>query len=127
MYAYSKNKCIKIYDIALGRQAVGKKHFEGDLKTPEGLYSIHDKNPNSRYHKNLGVSYPNQQDLNYAQKNKLPAGGDIKIHGLRNYFGWIGPWHRTMDWTLGCIALTNEEVDELFQYINIGTPILIQP
>ncbi len=127
LLAYSNGELVKTYTIALGKVPVGKKEFEGDKKTPEGLYSINDKNPNSGYHKNLGISYPNEADKANASKAGKPAGGAIKIHGLRNGSGFIGKFHRWFDWTLGCIAVTDEEMDELYRAVEIGTPIEIKP
>ncbi len=127
LQVYSNNKLIKTYKISLGRNPVGKKELQGDQKTPEGKYVINDKNPNSGYHKNLGVSYPNEQDIEYAKKKGKEPGGQIKIHGIKNGFGWIGRLHRLIDWTAGCIAVTNEEIDELYAIIQIGTPVEIKP
>lgn len=118
---------MKSYKIALGKNPVGDKQFEGDDKTPEGLYYINDKNPNSGYHKNLGVSYPNASDSVEAKSFNKPVGGDIKIHGIRNYMGIIGKFHNLRDWTRGCIAVTDEEIDELYEHVPIGTPIQINP
>ena len=89
------------------------------------IYYINDKNPKSGYHLNLGVSYPNKYDRIYAKKIHKKPGGLIKIHGLRNRLGFIGKFHRFFDWTLGCIALTNEEVEELYTNVPIGTKIEI--
>ncbi|WP_333625324.1 L,D-transpeptidase family protein [Sphingobacterium siyangense] len=127
LLAYSKGKLLKSYRISLGGQPLGAKEFEGDLKTPEGLYTINDKNQYSSYHKNLGVSYPNEQDIAHAKSLGKDAGGDIKIHGLRNGLGFIGKLQRHMDWTFGCMALTNAEIDELFDAVPIGTAIEINP
>lgn len=127
MEAYSGNKRIKIYKISLGRNPLGHKRFEGDKKTPEGIYFINAKNPNSGYHKNLGISYPNQSDIVEAKKLGKPTGGDVKIHGLRNGQGFIGKFQRWYDWTAGCIALTDEEVDELYSTVAIGSTIEIRP
>lgn len=127
LLAYSNGQLIKTYHVSLGGQPAGDKEFEGDEKTPEGIYFINDKNPNSGYHKNLGISYPNDNDLAYSKNLNKPAGGDIKIHGLRNYTGFIGKFHRWSDWTLGCIAVTNDEIDELYDAVKIGTPIDIRP
>jgi murein L,D-transpeptidase YafK len=124
---YYKGKLIKSYKISLGGSPVGHKQEEGDNKTPEGAYVINDKNPNSAYHKNLGISYPNAQDIKAAKKRGKSPGGDIKIHGLPNGMGSIGKAHLLSDWTLGCLALTNEEIDELYDAVPIGTPILIYP
>ena len=127
MLAYSNGKLVKIYKISLGGNPIGDKEFEGDKKTPEGNYIINDKNPNSGYHKNLGVSYPNEEDIENAKRLEKPVGGDIKIHGLRNRTGIISKFHRWTDWTLGCIAVTDEEIDELYNAVKIGTPIEIHP
>ncbi|MBK8626491.1 MAG: L,D-transpeptidase family protein [Saprospiraceae bacterium] len=126
LLAYSNGQLVKTYKISLGRQPIGDKEFEGDKKTPEGLYFINDKNPSSGYHKNLGISYPNNDDIEYAKRLGKPTGGDIKIHGLRNKTGLIGKFHRWFDWTLGCIAVTNSEIDELYEAVKIGTPIDIK-
>jgi murein L,D-transpeptidase YafK len=127
LLAYSNGHLTKTYKISLGRQPIGDKEYEGDKKTPEGLYFINDKNPNSVYHKNLGISYPDENDIKNAKRISKPAGGDIKIHGLRKKTGFISKFHRWFDWTLGCIALTDEEIDELYNAVKIGTPILIKP
>jgi murein L,D-transpeptidase YafK len=127
LLAYSKGNLQKTYTIALGRQPDGAKQFEGDRKTPEGVYYINDKNPNSGWHKNLGISYPNQEDIKYAKQLGKSPGGNIKIHGLQNKRGYIGKMHRWKDWTLGCIAVTNEEMDELYRAVVIGTKIAIFP
>lgn len=127
LLAYSNGQLVKIYKISLGRQPIGDKEFEGDKKTPEGIYFINDKNPNSGYHKNLGISYPNKDDIENAKRLGKPTGGDVKIHGLRNRTGFISKFHRWYDWTLGCIAVTDEEIDELYNAVKIGTQIEIKP
>ena len=127
LLAYSNGQLVKTYKISLGKKPIGDKEFEGDKKTPEGLYSINDKNPNSGYHKNLGISYPNKEDIENAKRLGKPTGGDVKIHGLRNKMGFIGKFHRWFDWTLGCIAVTDDEIDELYNAVKIGTPIEINP
>ncbi len=127
MYVYNGNKLLKIYKVSLGKNPVGHKQFEGDYKTPEGIYSINGRNPNSAYHKNLGVSYPNKNDKAFAEsQGKLP-GGLIKIHGLRNDRGFIGKFHRWKDWTAGCIAVTNDEMDELYKAVKPNAVIEILP
>ena len=127
LIAYSHGQIIKTYKISIGRNPVGQKEFEGDKKTPEGIYTINDKNPKSGYHKSLGISYPNQSDIVIAGKIGRKTGGDIKIHGLRNGLSIIGKFHRLFDWTLGCIALTNPEIDQLYEHTTIGTIIEIKP
>jgi murein L,D-transpeptidase YafK len=127
MHIYSKGECVKTYIISLGKNPTGDKKFEGDKKTPEGKYFIYNKNPNSECYKNLGISYPSKQDMEEAKRLGKKVGGSIKIHGLLNGKGWIGKFHRFQDWTAGCIAVTNEEMEELYQIIEVGTPIIIKP
>lgn len=127
LHAYSKGQIVKSYKISLGLQPVGDKQFEGDRKTPEGRYIINAKNPNSVAHKNLGISYPNKYDRANARRLGKPTGGDIKIHGLMNRTGFIGKFHRWLDWTYGCIAVTDNEIDELYSAVKIGTEINIKP
>ena len=99
----------------------------GDERTPEGLYFINEKNPGSGYHKNLGISYPDAQDREEAERNGHNPGGQIKIHGIKNGLGWIGRFHLLVNWTDGCVAVTNKEIDELYRAVPIGTPIEINP
>ena len=125
MTLFSKQKEIKVYKIALGKNATGKKHFEGDYKTPEGLYFIDAKSSVSKFHKNLNISYPNKEDIKYAAAQNKPVGSAIKIHGLPN--GYKEENYTLYDWTWGCIGLTNIEIDELYEHIKLGSPILILP
>jgi murein L,D-transpeptidase YafK len=127
MYAYSNGKLIKVYHVALGQDPIGDKEFRGDKRTPEGRYRINDRNPKSGFHKNLGVSYPDKTDIEEAKKRGVNPGGDIKIHGLKNGFGFIGKFHRLLNWTAGCIAVTDNEVDELYESVDNGTTIIIRP
>jgi len=125
--AYSKSRMIKTYTVSLGKGGKGMKQFEGDEKTPVGIYIINSKNPNSDFHRNLGISYPSIQDIQAATRLGKNAGGDIKIHGLKNGQRLIGKFQRWRDWTNGCIALTDEEIDDLYVHTPLGTPILIIP
>jgi murein L,D-transpeptidase YafK len=118
---------IKTFRIALGRQPVGKKTREGDLKTPEGCYMIDGRNPNSRFYRSLHISYPNGEDEREATAQGVSPGGDIMIHGLKNGMGWIGKRHRRQDWTNGCVAVTNQEMDEIWRTVPVGTPVKIVP
>ncbi|WP_206619091.1 L,D-transpeptidase family protein [Flavobacterium cerinum] len=128
MEAWSGSERLKTYHIALGKNPIGHKQFEGDNKTPEGVYHINDRNPKSGYHKNLGVSYPNTADKTSAEKLGKAPGGHIKIHGLRNgTAGYMGKFHRLKDWTAGCIAVTNDEVDELYTAVKENAVIEIYP
>jgi murein L,D-transpeptidase YafK len=127
LLVYSNGTLLKTYRISLGRNPIGAKEFQGDNKTPEGLYFINDKNPYSGYHKNLGISYPNTHDIEHSKTLGKPVGGDIKIHGYKNGLGFIGKFWRWRDWTFGCIAMTNKDVDELYKVVKIGTIIAIKP
>jgi len=127
MHAYASNSISKSYKISLGGNPVGHKQFQGDNKTPEGLYFINEKNPDSRFHKSLGISYPNEQDRVFAQAQGKSPGGDIMIHGLPNGLEEWEDYYASTDWTLGCIAVNNCEIDELFNFVGIGTPIRIKP
>lgn len=127
MLVYSDGEFLKSYKISLGAEPVGKKEYQGDGKTPEGVYLINDKSPISKYHKNLGISYPCDNDIQRASSHGRRAGGDIKIHGLPNNLGFIGKFQRFYDWTSGCIAITDQEIDELYLAVKIGTLIEIKP
>ena len=123
LYLISGKTVIKSYEIDLGRQPVGDKKYEGDGRTPEGLYFVDRLNPNSRYHLSVGISYPSAQDVAEAAMLGLRPGGDIFIHGL-------GPEGRALnkaDWTAGCIAVTDEEIEEIFAMLRPGVPIFINP
>ena len=115
------------FRISLGFHPKGKKRYEKDGKTPEGLYEIDGKNAKSVAHKNLGISYPNQSDKSFASRAGQKAGGAIKIHGLLKKYRKLGKLHRFYDWTAGCIAVTDEEVDYLYENTAVGTPIRILP
>lgn len=127
MTAYSNNKPVRVYTVSLGDNPTGHKQFEGDEKTPEGAYTIDGKNPHSNYYKNLGISYPNAADRKFAKSKGKSPGGAIKIHGLAPHFQHIGALHRLEDWTDGCIAVTNEEMEELYTRTPVGIPIHIRP
>lgn len=125
--AYAGGETLRVYCIALGPNPVGHKEREGDGKTPEGVYFVDGKNPNSKFYKNLGVSYPNEADRAAAVALGVAPGGDIKIHGLPPGQEHLGPVHWMQDWTAGCIAVSNEEIDELYVHTPLGTPIEIRP
>ncbi len=118
---------IKSYKVALGRSPEGRKERQGDARTPEGLYSLDRRNGNSRFHRALHISYPNADDIRYAKSHGVSPGRDIMIHGLPKSFEDVGEWHRIVDWTKGCIAVTNSEIDEIWKLVPDGTPIEIKP
>lgn len=124
---YRAGKELKTYYVALGGAPEGPKEKQGDQKTPEGKYVIDYRNPNSQFHLSLHISYPNAADRARARKAKVAPGGAIMIHGIGKTYGWLGAMHRKSDWTLGCIAVTNEEIEELWSRIPDGTPIEIRP
>jgi murein L,D-transpeptidase YafK len=118
---------LKQYAIALGRSPVGPKQREGDGRTPEGTYFIDRRKSNSAFHRALHVSYPSVADTTKAAGVGFSPGGDIMIHGLRNGLGWLGAIHRSADWTAGCIAVTNAQIEEIWQAVPNGVPIEIRP
>ena len=124
---FRDNKPLKSYDIALGRQPDGPKRFQGDNKTPEGRYRIASLKKNSDFHRALRISYPSPEDAAFAAKQQRSAGGDIMIHGLPNGMGSLGRLHLLRDWTAGCIAVTNAEIEELWRAVPDGTLIEIRP
>ncbi|MTH63000.1 L,D-transpeptidase family protein [Paracoccus shanxieyensis] len=123
MYLVAGKDVVRSYKINLGNQPLGAKQFEGDGKTPEGSYFIDRKNPYSRYHLSVGISYPSAQDVARAAKAGLRPGGDIMIHGL----GPDGRLLNRVDWTAGCIAVTDEEIEEIFSMIDTGVSVFIYP
>jgi murein L,D-transpeptidase YafK len=120
-------KILKKYRVALGSTPVGKKQKQDDHKTPEGLYILDRRNEHSQFYRSLHISYPNAEDRDQARKSGAAPGGDIMLHGLPNGFGWIGSQHRLRDWTDGCIAVTDDEIDEIWRAVADGTPIEIRP
>jgi hypothetical protein len=124
---YANGKLLKSYAVSLGHHPVGPKEREGDKRTPEGLYFIESHNARSSFHRALKVSYPSASDRMAAEKRGDLPGGDIMIHGLRNGLGWIGRLQRCIDWTAGCIAVTNPEIEEIYRVLADGTPIEIRP
>ncbi len=127
MTVFHQKVAIKRYKVALGFEPIGPKRQQGDGKTPEGEYFISAKNPNSRFHLSLKISYPSKSDKQFAKENQLSPGGEIMIHGLAEPFALLGKKHRMRDWTLGCIALTNDEIEEIYAHVNVGTKIIIKP
>jgi murein L,D-transpeptidase YafK len=97
------------------------------MKTPEGIYKIDSRNPQSSFHLALHISYPSDGDDRRAAARGVSAGFDIMIHGIQNGHGWIGAFHRWNNWTAGCIAVTDEEIEELWRVTPDGTAIEIRP
>lgn len=118
---------VRTYPVALGKQPVGDKLRNGDNRTPEGLFFIDYKNPDSKYHMALHISYPDAAHLAKSRAVGAKPGGDIMIHGLPKAFADIGEKHAEYDWTEGCIAVTNVQIDEIWRAVAPGSPILIKP
>ena len=122
MFLFHNKRVLKEYDVDLGFEPIGDKFFEGDGRTPEGNYTINRRNPNSKFHLSLGISYPNAKDRADAAALGKPPGGDIFIHGKSN--------RRKLgknDWTWGCIAVPNREMELIYAMVKNGTPIQINP
>jgi murein L,D-transpeptidase YafK len=124
---YHGTQLLRRYAIALGRVPLGHKQQEGDGRTPEGRYVLDYRNPRSSYHKALHISYPSATDTSAAQGRGVSPGGFIMVHGVRNGLGFVGRLHRLFDWTDGCIAVTDAEIDEIWHSVPDGTPIEIEP
>ncbi|MGD9011410.1 MAG: L,D-transpeptidase family protein [Desulfobacterales bacterium] len=123
----SKGEVIKTYKIALGGDPVGPKVRQGDSKTPEGVYTIDSRNSNSEYHLSLHISYPNEIDKKRAKELGVSPGGNIMIHGIKNGLDWVGASHTELDWTEGCIAVTDAEMEEIYKLVPNGTIVVIMP
>ncbi|MBI5664070.1 MAG: L,D-transpeptidase family protein [Nitrospirae bacterium] len=127
MTLYYDDKPIKTYNVALGRNPKGPKLMEGDLRTPEGRYVIDSRNSDSKYHLSLHISYPNEVDLQITGIAGVSPGGDVMIHGTGEEYAWMGAFHDVVDWTDGCIAVTDEEIEEIWKLVPDGTRIEILP
>lgn len=122
MHLLHHDQLLKSYDVDLGFAPEGHKEFEGDGKTPEGEYVIDRRNPNSQFYLSIGISYPNPADVTRARMAGLSPGGDIFIHGASKR-GLAAK----RDWTWGCIAVTNREMEDIYAMVRNGTPILVTP
>jgi murein L,D-transpeptidase YafK len=123
----SQDRVLKTYTVALGKKPEGAKMQENDMKTPEGTYIIDARNEKSDYHLSLHISYPNEKDTKRAQKLGVLPGGKIMIHGIKNGWGWVGPLHTWVDWTKGCIAVTDDEMEAIYKIVPNGTVVEIKP
>lgn len=127
MYLLDDTAVVKIYPIALGGNPVGHKTQEGDERTPEGNYTLDYIKEDSSFYRAMHISYPNQQDIAQAEDRGVSPGGFIMIHGQKNGLGWLSGLAQKIDWTNGCIAITNQHMDEFLTLVKVGTPILIEP
>lgn len=126
LYVMKQGKPLKVYNVAFGSNPVGHKEQEGDGRTPEGQYHLDFKNPKSKFYKSIRVSYPNAYDVASAEARGVKPGGDIMIHGQPNgTASALAKARQRSNWTEGCIAVTNHEMDHLWRMIDVGTPIEI--
>jgi murein L,D-transpeptidase YafK len=123
----SGEKVVRSYAMALGANPVGHKSSEGDERTPEGRYVLDWRNPGSGYYRSIHISYPNAQDVAAAKRAGVDPGGMIMIHGQPNGYGWWSWLMQMFDWTNGCIAVTDEDMAEIWHMVEDGTPIEINP
>lgn len=123
----SHGEVLKSYKIALGGNPIGPKEQKGDKKTPEGIYTIEERHNSSRFHLSLRISYPNEKDKKRARELGASPGGDIMIHGTGKEILPADSGHWRVDWTEGCIAVTNEEIEEIARLVPDGTTIDIKP
>ncbi|WP_108608946.1 L,D-transpeptidase family protein [Aminobacter sp. P9b] len=127
MELMSGEKIVRSYAVALGANPVGHKRQEGDERTPEGRYVLDWRNPESAFTKSIHISYPNANDKAAAMRAGVDPGGMIMIHGQSKGFGWWSWLMQMFDWTNGCIAVTDEDMAEIWQMVENGTPIEINP
>jgi tetratricopeptide (TPR) repeat protein len=123
----SRGEVLKSYKIALGGNPIGPKERQGDNKTPVGTYVIDARNRDSRFHLSLHISYPNERDKKRAKELGVSPGGDIMIHGIKNGYSWVGDAHTGVDWTKGCIAVNDQEIEEIDKLAPNGTIVEIRP
>jgi murein L,D-transpeptidase YafK len=124
---WSQGKVLRSYRVALGGDPVGPKTRQGDHRTPEGSYLLDSRNPHSLYYKAFHISYPNSNEIAAAKKLGVSPGSNIMLHGLPRDYAGEERARTQHDWTNGCIAVTNEEMDEIWQLVRVGTPIEIKP
>lgn len=127
MFLLSGGEVVRKYHVVFGANPLGHKQQQGDERTPEGNYILDYKKPDSSFHKAIHVSYPNEKDKSSARERGVDPGGLIMIHGQKNGFGWMAWLMQNFNWTDGCIAVTNKEMDEIWSLVKIGTPIEIRP
>ncbi|WP_028876990.1 L,D-transpeptidase family protein [Teredinibacter turnerae] len=126
MYLMEEGKVIKQYHVAFGANPKGHKKQEGDERTPEGMYVLDYKREDSSFYRAMHISYPNEKNIADAKKKGVSPGGFIMVHGQRNWFGWLSFITQRFNWTNGCIALSNSEIDEFMEMVKVGTPISIE-
>src|SRR5258707_11394529 len=120
-------KVIRVYRVCLGSTPIGAKERQGDGKTPEGIYRIDSRNAGSQFHRALHVSYPNAADRSRARRLHVSPGGEIMIHGVPNRWRALGTAFQYVDWTAGCIAVKDDEIEEIWRLVPNGTVVEIRP
>jgi murein L,D-transpeptidase YafK len=126
MFLMRGSQVLKTYKVALGRGSRGAKERSGDHRTPEGEYLVDSKRDRSRFYRALHISYPNAVDIQRAKNLGVDPGGAIEIHGLPPVLAWLGRLHLVVDWTDGCIAVTNPDMAEIWTLVAVGTPVEIR-
>jgi murein L,D-transpeptidase YafK len=121
------DRVLRDYPISLGKNPTGPKRRQGDGRTPEGRYRLDARSQHSRFHRSIRISYPNESDLEFARRAGIAPGGGVLIHGLPNAGSWVGEEHLGSDWTDGCIGVTDDEIREIWELVDDGTPIEIRP
>jgi murein L,D-transpeptidase YafK len=119
-------KVVRIYQVALGKGGLAPKVAEGDNQVPEGIYRVTGRKADSQFHKALRIGYPTPRQASAARARGVDPGSNIMIHGLPNGLGWIGSWHRLRDWTAGCVAVTDAEIDQIWKLVPVGTIVEIR-
>ena len=127
LYLLHRNEPFASFPVTFGSNPKGHKQMRGDGRTPEGSYVLDYKNPNSKFYKSIHISYPDQRDREYARRNGMDPGGDIMIHGQPNGYGWAAPVLQLFSWTDGCVALSDSNMDVIWESVDPGTPIEIRP
>ena len=127
LYLLHRNEPFASFPVTFGSNPKGHKQMRGDGRAPEGSYVLDYKNPNSKFYKSIHISYPNRRDREYARRNGMDPGGDIMIHGQPNGYGWAAPVLQLFSWTDGCVALSDSNMDVIWESVDPGTPIEIRP
>lgn len=124
---FRNERKIASFSVTFGANPVGHKQQEGDERTPEGRYKLDYKKTETKYHKAIHISYPNAQDIADAKKRGVSPGGSIMIHGQKQGWGWAAFLTQRFNWTNGCIALSDDDLDFVWNVVDVGTPIEIKP
>ena len=127
LYLMDKGERFASFPVTFGAEPVGHKQMQGDERTPEGHYTLTYKNPKSKFYKSIHISYPNARDRENARRLGVDPGGDIMIHGLAKGWEWAESLATSFSWTNGCIALSNKDMDLVWEAVDSGTPIEIRP